>query len=143
MCSVLCCILSFFSEPSLYLLVLRPLLKLDLDFSFPCHISQSLQMGRIVSLSPITTSRWPHLSSLVSLTSFKFITLLLPFFAAVFYPAFTDYFSTTALVNSIKLQHLHRGFIQHSGLFRSTHLLFLHHLSFPSTWSYSRPPHHP
>ena len=43
----------------------------------------------------------------------------------------------------VKLQHLHRGFIQHSGLFRSTHLLFLYHLSFPSTWSHSRPPHHP
>lgn len=45
-------------------------------------------MERMVSLIPITTSRWPHLSSLVSLTSFKFITLLLPFFTAVFYPTF-------------------------------------------------------
>lgn len=77
-------------------------------------------------LDPITTSRWPHLSSLVSLTSFKFITLLLP----LLYQLSSTPLSLTAsppqlLSTPVKLQHLHRGFIQHSGLLGSTHLLFL------------------
>ena len=88
---VLCCILSLFSEKSFHLLALwRLLLKLEFDFSSPPHTPLSLQMGWVVLLLPTTTCKWSLLSSSVSLTSFKCVTFLLPFFVAIYYPTFTD-----------------------------------------------------